>query len=411
MQRTYRVIVTGLGNIGANFLAIIAERAELLRDHYGVALQIVGVADSSGAIANADGFDPAAICALKGRGERVATLVTAAQPLLTAGEMIAQIDADFLLEATPTNLRDGQPGLDLVRTALDRGMHAVLASKGPLVLAYQELTALATRSTLAFSGAVCGAMPTVNVGRRDLAGGTIERAEAIFNGTTQVILGLMAAGQSYEAALAEAQRIGIAEPDPTLDVEGWDAANKLVIFANAVLRQPTTLADVAITGITGITKATLQAARAANERISLLAVAARQPDGHYDLTVRPITLTQTHPLTRLDLDEMGIVYYTDIYGRLTVTSANQGPTGAAAAMLRDVLEIVRTSHQASPKGICSKRYRTRYLAYDDCNSSRAGRATRWRVVYLTNRLYKSKIRSFNGCSMPTPRSAGRYYAT
>lgn len=193
-------------------------------------------------------FDPAAIYALKRRGEAVATLITAEQPLMTVGEMIAHIDADFLLQATPTNLRDGQPGRDLVRAALDRGMHAMLASKGPLVLAYQELTARDTRSTLAFSGAVCGAMPTVNVGRRDFAGGIIERVEAIFNGTTQVILGLMAAGQCYEAALAEAQRIGIVEPDPALDVEGWDAANKLVIFANAVLRQPTTLAESTLRG-------------------------------------------------------------------------------------------------------------------------------------------------------------------
>ncbi|HEY8600335.1 MAG TPA: hypothetical protein VIL85_18005 [Thermomicrobiales bacterium] len=248
--------------------------------------------------------------------------------------MIERADADFLIEATPTNLRDGQPGLDLVRMALAQGMHAVLA--------YQELAARATRSTLAFSGAVCGAMPTVNVGRRDFAGAAIERVEAIFNGTTQVILGLMGAGQSYDSALAEARRIGIVEPDPALDVEGWDAASKLVIFANAVLRQPTTLADVAVTGITGIDGESLRVTRAAGARIALLAVAERQLDGHYALTVRPTPLPATHPLAHLGVDEMGIVYYTDIYGRLTVTSANQGPTEAAAAMLRDVLEIIRT---------------------------------------------------------------------
>jgi homoserine dehydrogenase len=106
-------------------------------------------------------------------------------------------------------------------------MHTVLANKGPLVLAYQELAALSdlgrgTPPALRFSGAVGGALPTINVGRRDLAGGRITRLEAVLNSTTQLILELMTQGYSYEAALAEAQQAGIAEPDPALDVQGWD---------------------------------------------------------------------------------------------------------------------------------------------------------------------------------------------
>ena len=98
-----------------------------------------------------------------------------------------------------------------------------------------ELAALTNPAAqLRFSGAVGGALPTVNVGRRDLAAADIRRVEAVLNGTTQLILTLMAAGESFEGALEEAQRIGIAEPDPSLDVDGWDTANKLIIIANAV---------------------------------------------------------------------------------------------------------------------------------------------------------------------------------
>jgi homoserine dehydrogenase len=267
-------------------------------------------------------------------------LATAERPLITAHELVERADAEFLLEATPTSLTDGQPGLDLTRIALRRGMHAVLASKGPLVLAYAELQGLATRSSLAFSGAVCGELPTVNVGRRDLAGGEIRRIEAILNGTTQVILGLMGQGQTYEAGLAEAQRLGIAETDPSLDVDGWDSANKLVIIANAVLGQPATLASVAVTGMRDVSAAEAQAAANAGGRISLLASAERREDGTYALSVRPTVLEASHPLSRLSMDEMAIVYHTDLYGQTTVMSAGPGPSGASAAMLRDVLAIV-----------------------------------------------------------------------
>jgi homoserine dehydrogenase len=338
-MRTYRFVLTGLGNIGRNFLAIAREKETLLRERYGVALRAVGLADSSGALHDPAGFALAEVVALKRAGRGIAALATAERPPIAARELVERADAEFLLEATPTNLTDGQPGLDLVRIALRRGLHAVLASKGPLVLAYAELQSLATRSSLAFSGAVCGELPTVNVGRRDLAGGEIRRVEALLNGTTQVILGLMAQGQTYAAGLAEAQRIGIAEPDPSLDVDGWDSANKLVIIANAVLGHPTTLADVTVTGIRDVTVAAAQVAATTGGRLALLAIADRRADGTYALSVRPTALAADHPLSRLTGDEMGIVYHTDLYGQTTITSAGPGPAGASAAMLRDILAI------------------------------------------------------------------------
>lgn len=343
-DREVQFILTGLGNIGRTLLEILAARRDAYRRRYGLSLRCVGVADSSGAAYDAAGLDMAAVAAAKRSGCGVAAL-----PQFTPGLSGAELAArpyDVLLEATPTNLRDGQPGLDIVRAALRTGKDAVLASKGPLVLAYAELAAMsdlagpAGSPRLRFSGAVGGGLPTINLGRRDLAGAVIERAELVVNGTTQVILEAMAAGSSFAEALALAQSQGIVEPDPSLDVDGWDAANKLVIFANAVLGRPTTLADLKVAGISGVGAEELRAAWGAGGRISLVGEAVLLPDGGYDLSVAPRALGRDHPLARLGSQEMGFVIYSDLAGRTTVAGLEDGPVGTCQSMIRDLLEVV-----------------------------------------------------------------------
>jgi homoserine dehydrogenase len=204
----------------------------------------------------------------------------------------------------------------------------------------QPLSLGTRRPALRFSACCGGAMPTINIGWRDLIGCRIERVEAVLNGTTQGILRMMEEGRDYAAALAEMQRRGSAETDPSLDVEGWDSANKLVILANAVLSRPTTLADVEVEGITSLTVEELREALAHSARIVLLCLA--EPfDGDYRLSVRPTALPLDHPLARMSGDEMGVVYHTDIAGRASATSLEHGPVPTAAAMLRDALEIVK----------------------------------------------------------------------
>lgn len=340
-MRTYRIMLTGLGNVGRSFLEIGLSQAELLAQLYGIELRVVGVADSGGAALDANGLDIAALLAAKQAGHSIATLPEVGRPGMSAVELAQQAPADILLESTLTNLQHGQPGLDIIRAALSRKIAVVTANKGPLVLAYAELNELAERMGvgLRFSACVGGYLPTVNIGRRDLAGATVTRIEAVLNGTTQGILRMIEAGESYSDALAEMQRRGLAEADPTLDVDGWDATNKIVILANSVLRRPTTLADVQREGITHLTTEVLQEALANRTRIVLLCL-AEQVDGDYRLSVRPTALPLDHPLARMTGDEMGIVYYTDIGGRTSASSAERGPGPTAAAMLRDVIELV-----------------------------------------------------------------------
>jgi homoserine dehydrogenase len=351
-MKTYRLLLSGLGNVGRSFLELMPSQADVLARRHGIELRVVGAADSGGAAVDPAGLGIDQLIAAKRARTSVATLENVGRAGMSGLELVRVVEADVLLEATPVNLKDGQPGLDIVRTALRRGIHAVLANKGPLALAYAELAALSDMGepseergsakdwpALRFSACAGGYLPTVNIGRRDLSGARIERIEAVLNGTTQGILRMMEQGVSYTDALAEMQRRGLAETDPTLDVEGWDAANKVVILANAVLHRPTTLADIEVEGITRLTADELRQATARDTRIVLLCL-AEQTEGDYRLSVRPTALPHDHPLARMHGDEMGIVYYTDIGGRMSATTLERGPQPTAAAMLRDILDLV-----------------------------------------------------------------------
>jgi homoserine dehydrogenase len=338
--RPVRLIVSGLGNIGARFLAILRAKEEHLRSNYGLAAQVVGAADSRGAAAHPAGLDLATVIRLKEQGRSVADYPTYGKVGQTPLELVQGLEADALCEATPVSLETGEPGLGCIRAALAKGMHVVTANKGPLVLAYDELTTQARERgvKLRFCGTVAGGLPAINLGQRDLAGATIERLEALPNLTTSFILDQMTQGKSYAQALAAAQAQGCAEADPTLDVEGWDAAVKLVILANSVLGVPATLDDVSVQGITDLTQADLEQARGNGQVFKLVACAVRQGEG-YELRVAPTPLPLSHPLAKLGGQQMGIVYTTDIYGIIEAAITETEPVASAATLLRDLLSI------------------------------------------------------------------------
>jgi homoserine dehydrogenase len=146
----------------------------------------------------------------------------------------------------------------------------------------------------------------------------------------------MSEGQAYDAALKHAQEIGMAEADPSLDVDGWDAANKLVIIANAVLRRPTTLKDLQVEGIRQITSQDLQDAKAKGQVIKLIALAEKLGQD-YALSVRPTNLDAGHPLAQVGAGMMAIIYHTDINGTIYAHIEEQDPYPTAAAVLRDIV--------------------------------------------------------------------------
>jgi homoserine dehydrogenase len=188
----------------------------------------------------------------------------------------------------------------------------------------------------------------VNIGRRDLTACDIRSVAGIFHSTSNSILAAMARGGSYQDALRQAQLDGIAEADPSLDVEGWDTANKLVIVANSILRQPCTLADVQpVIGITAITPAQIQEGAARGEVVKLVARAEPDLTGlrnlsglQYKLSVQPEWLPADAFLASISGWEMGVVFDTDIMGLQQLKVDERGPVPTAAAMLRDVINLM-----------------------------------------------------------------------
>jgi len=341
MVQDVRLAVIGLGNIGRNLLEVLIHRHDAVQQQYGLNVKLVAAADSSGAAIEARGLDLALLRDIKLARRGAADYREAGRRGMTALSMVRESDFDVLVDASPTNMRDGEPGMGCVRYALERGRHVVMADKGPLVLAFGELTALAAGhgAQLRFSGTVAGGLPTVNLGTRDLAGSSVTRVEGIFNGTSNYILSRMDSEQiDYPQALAGAQQAGIAEADPTLDVDGWDAANKLVIIANAVLRRPTRLDELQVQGIRDVTLADLRRARDQGKVIKPLAVAEWDGDD-YRLTIGPVALDATHPMARTGLWDMGVVYHTDYMGIISAVIEEKGPMPTSAAVLRDIINI------------------------------------------------------------------------
>lgn len=336
-----RLVMVGLGNVGRRFLELIERKRALLQERFDLELIVIGASDSGGAAVNEDGLDLPTIIDLKCAGKGIADYAQYGRRGMSGLDLVRNIAADVLVENTLTNLKDGEPGLAIMRTALERNMDIATANKGPLVLAYQELFALAAQRSkrIYHSATVCGGLPVVNIGRRDLGACEFTKFEGIVNGTTNHILAAMSEGETFDHALKHMQELGIAEADPSLDVDGWDAANKLTIVANAVLRLPTTLSDISVEGIRSVRPADIEHAKANGRVIKLVARAHRTETGQWERSVRPEVLERSHPLASVDGGYMGILYETDINGQIFARIKEDNPYPTAAAVLRDVINL------------------------------------------------------------------------
>jgi homoserine dehydrogenase len=345
-MRVQRIILCGFGKVGRAFARLLHERRDLLQTHYALGLDLTAVVDIGGAALAPRALPtiPAAeLLAHVNMGGTVEGFGHFGMPGATGEAVIDSLDADLVVEATPTNLTTGEPGLRHMRAALRRGMHVAAANKGPLVLRYAELQALAREHgrQIYMSAATAAALPTLDVGQICLAGAQILGLEGILNGTTNFILTKMQEeGYQYLDALHEAQARGIAETDPTLDVEGFDTANKLILLANALLGTVYGPRDVTRRGITNITPHMVIEARRTGKCLKLIG-RARMSHGSVNLSVAPEELPLDHPLAVVHGAEKAVTYETDTMGRVTVMGGQSSPSGAAAALLKDIINLNR----------------------------------------------------------------------
>jgi homoserine dehydrogenase len=326
--KTVRISIIGFGNVGGGVAeAVRRKRVEIERRH-GMDIKIVGIADLKGAIVNENGLSEDAIMKLKTRRK---------PENMTSRDVIKEIEHEVMVEATPTNVENGEPGLTHIITALESDRHVVTSNKGPLALEYSRLMELAAKreKELRFEAAVGGAMPIISLVRENLAGNGIISIKGILNGTCNYILTRMAEeGLPYEHVLKEAQEIGIAESDPSKDVEGIDTAVKLVILANSIFDMNMTYEDVEVTGITDITPDALKLANDAGYMIKLIGEVDR--DG--GLKVAPRLVPKDDPLNVGGTLNVATIK-TDLAGDITVIGKGAGPIEAASAILSDIIRI------------------------------------------------------------------------
>ncbi len=345
-MRHYRLCLLGFGNVGKALAQIIAERRDFLRHKHHLELTITAVADSKGAVVSDRALDLSLLLDVVKQEKTVTAYPSYGRRGMSALEVVKSCHADIVVELTPTNVVDGQPALSHILAAFERGMHVVTANKGPVVAAYRRIVQAAEESgrMFKFGGATAGALPTVNVGVYDLAGCEIEVIEGIPNGTTNFILTRMTEhGVTFAEALAEAQRLGIAETNPSLDVDGYDTANKLVILAYALLDADVSLNDVKRTGISGVTPEMIAQARSEGKVIKLIGRAAKVDDG-VEISVAPTAIPLNHPLAGINGTEKAVTFHTDLMGKLTIAGGNSGRIPAAAAVLRDLINLAREDH-------------------------------------------------------------------
>ena len=346
MKRVGLALV-GLGNVGRRFIRLLNERDDMLREKYGLAFSVHCVVDSSGVAVSDDGFDLAHLLEHKGCGLKLRELREFDEGL-TLAVALDNVQCDILLEASPVDLNTGNPGLSNCRTALEHGLHLVLANKAPLALAQAELDRLAadTDVGILYSATFCGGLPVLNIIRRDMVCGKILGFRGIFNSTTNFILEEMLKGRSYADALSETQERGIAEADPSIDVGGWDTAAKLVIAANSIVDAMITLADVSVSGIEDVQLDWLEQCRREGSVLKLVATAERI-DAEWRFQVEPTPVPIASFLGSCSGWEMAIEIQSDIYGKSFHKLWEREPVPTAASMLRDAVHLATMGRQGS----------------------------------------------------------------
>ncbi|GIK65803.1 MAG: homoserine dehydrogenase [Chloroflexota bacterium] len=338
----HKIALLGFGNVLKAFAELLLRKQDYLKQTLDTELKVVGIAtNSKGMAINPAGIDLAAALQLVKSGQSLNTLHVG-ESVADTFAFIQQAPADIILEATVLDPRTGQPALDYVRAALNAGKHVVTANKGPVAFGYRELKALAQAKGLGFffESTVMDGMPLHSIAREGMLGLQTNRIRGILNSTTNSVLTRLEEGTSFEEAVAEMQRAGLAETDPSNDIDGWDASVKITILANVVMGADLRPSDVDRTGIRNVTAQDAQVAVKAGKHIKLVCEAVREGD-KVKTSVRPIPLPLTDPLANITQTASAVTFETDVLPNITLIEGNSSPTTTAYGMLVDALNIGR----------------------------------------------------------------------
>jgi homoserine dehydrogenase len=336
------IALVGFGNVGQALARLVDAKNPALRENYGLNISITGVSTGRhGCAIDSYGVDISRMLeAIEQTGS--VSGMHSGKPIIDTPDFIRRVPAEIIVETMPLNPESGQPALDYLRLALHHKRHIVTANKGPVAFAYQELKSLARQHNCAFlfESTVMDGTPIFNLVRATLPLIDIQRVRGILNSTTNSILSRMETGMSFENALQEMQQAGIAETNPSYDVDGWDAAVKITILANVFMHARLTPHDVNRTGIGALTVDDVQAALRAGQVIKLVCE-ARYEHGAVTASVKPVALPVSDPLAQVRGTENIVSLETDMISRITISEGEAGPTATAYGCLVDIINIAR----------------------------------------------------------------------
>ena len=329
-----RTILIGLGTIGQSYCQLLENRKGDLLTNYGIDSKIVAVADSKGVAIDEKGININDILSVKKNNKSVSDL-SIGDKSKTSIDLIEEIDAELLVDATPTNIQDGEPSASLLESAMKTKKNIITANKGPLALAFSSIIEKADYNNviLKYSATVGGGTPILEFGRKCLEADRILEMHAILNSTTNYILTEMDdRGLNFQDALKEAQELGYAETDPTLDIDGFDAAAKLVIMSNLLLGKELVLNDLKIEGIRDITQKDITKAKDNGNTIKLIASVNNMAK------VEPVIISKDDPMS-VSGALCSVKFVSEFAGEEIIIGKGAGGMETASAMIRDLVEI------------------------------------------------------------------------
>jgi homoserine dehydrogenase len=318
-DKAMRIALLGCGVVGSQVARLLSEQSDDLAVRTGARLELAGIAVRRPSHPR-PGIDPS-------------LLTTDAMGLAT------RPDVDIVVEV----IGGIEPARSLLHAAMKDGKSVVTANKALLAEHGEEIHAVsrAFGADLYYEASVAGAIPLLRPLRESLAGDTVHRVLGIVNGTTNFILDRMdTSGADFGESLEEAQALGYAEPDPTADVEGFDAAAKAAILAGLAFHTRITAADVHREGITEVTAADIGSARVLGRIVKLLAICERSGDG-VAVRVHPAMIPRSHPLAAVGGAYNAVFVEAQSAGQLMFYGAGAGGTPTASAVLGDVVAVAR----------------------------------------------------------------------
>lgn len=333
-MKRYRLCFLGFGNVGRALARLLVAKSGDLRENYGIEWEIAGVATRRmGWRANESAIDVAAL--LAGNDE------TPAQNSIS--EWLDAAKPDVVFETTSLNPETGQPAIDYLRASLQAGAHTITANKAPIVYAYDELNEIAVANGKRFlvESTVMDSAPVFSLFRETLPAVKIRGFSGVFNSTTNIILETMEAGRSFNEGVKTAQELGVAETDPSHDVDGWDSVMKVCAISRVILKSPLMPNAVRREGIRGLNTAMLQAARAEGRPYKLLTRAIVNADGSVTATVRPEQIASSDPLGSVRGTSLAIHFELDTIPGLTIVSHRPNLQSTAYGLLADFVNAVK----------------------------------------------------------------------